>query len=202
VRRRKMEAQDARSDSLTLESTRVTDPKGKGLDEGGGGSPKSQDPRPTYTLPTTPELAAALRDVWKTGGWPLAALFVVALIGVILVGAGLVQQATQTILSIAIFLAVASFLTFLVLTVLGFLRWKAELTAHNEIYRIETELQDKFILRLFQYAAEVGGPDISPEGRKKEIQTLTDAVGQLIREATKARNELRSLPQSPEEASE
>jgi len=148
------------------------------------------------TLPTAPELADALKEVWGAGGWPLAALFVVALFGVLAVGGGWVTEATTTILYLAIFLAGGSFATFLLLTVLGYLRWKEELRAHREIFRAETELQDSFILQLVEYASSVGrGMDnYRASDREADIKALAGSIGGLIREVTHARNDLRRLP--------
>jgi voltage-gated potassium channel Kch len=149
----------------------------------------------TVSLFTPPELAKAMCDVFKIGGWPLAALFVVAFVGIaVVVGWGKVTDAAaQFISTMSILLVLSSVVTFLVLTIIAYLRWKDELNRNFEIFKVETELLDKFIIQVIQYANQVLREKMTPEGHGKEIESLTKAIGRLVMEVTKARAQLRAV---------
>jgi len=140
-----------------------------------------------------PSLAKGMKDVYKVGGWPLAALLVVALIALALVGQGLFAQAASLIKTISLFVAISSVVVLLVLTVLGYLRWKTEVGVYRDSYNAELELQDKFLLSLLQYASTVGGPNALPGDRKALIEAIGPAIGGLMQQMIDVRSKLRLI---------
>ncbi len=66
------------------------------------------DQSPAVVRFEVPSLAKGMKDVYKVGGWPLAALLVVALIALALVGQGLFAQAASLIKTISLFVAISS----------------------------------------------------------------------------------------------
>ncbi len=154
------------------------------------------------SLPDVPTLAKAMGDVFKVGGWPLAALFVVALLILVLIAKGVVSQAVGFFQTVTIILTVSSVVTLFGLAAIAYLRWRAELDLRRDIYRSETELQDKFILQLIQYAM-TGNPEWTPTNRKDAIDAITNSMVNLIRGVSTARQELRAdvvMPRTSTEA--
>jgi len=147
----------------------------------------------TVSLPTTPELAEAMREVYRTGGFPLAALFIAALLGILAVGLDVLGGAVQFISNVSILLVYLGVFTFLVLTIIAYLRWKAELNRNLQTFKAETELQDKFVLQVIEYASRGASGDLTPKQRMDEIESLTRAIAQLVSEVTKARAQLRAI---------
>lgn len=141
-----------------------------------------------------PGLGEAMRDVFKVGGWPLAALFLAAVGLVGLLQAGLFATAVSFVQTLTMVLVLASVVTYLAMTVLGYLQWKTEVEARRSVYEDETQFQDRFMLELIKYAVGLSDTrgESTPEGRMKEIEWLTGSVTALVRGLGEARRDLRA----------
>jgi hypothetical protein len=152
-----------------------------------------------------PAISEALREVYKVGSIPLVLIFLAAVALCALLVQGIVQTLPAFTFLIG-FLIALGVVVFLFLNWMMYRQWRTEVNTLVENRRLEMdlylklwtsnrEIQDKFLLSLLKYTGELAGKsDSTPEGRKKEIEFLSDSLGKLVREFVDVRNQLQ-LPQ-------
>jgi hypothetical protein len=160
--------------------------------DAGGSIVPAGTPQVQRSLPDVPALAKAMGDVFKVGGWPLAALFVAALLLLFLIGKGLISQAVGFVQTVTIILTISSVVTLLVFTGIAYARWRTELNMRCEVYQSETKLQDKFILELTEYVLNMAKPGWGPADLKNTIEALSTSMVDFIQGVSTARQELRA----------
>ena len=131
-------------------------------------------------------------DVFKAGGLPLTLLFVAALVMLGLIAKGVVSQALGFFQTVTVILTISSVVTLLALAGIAYARWRAELDVRRDVYRSETELQDKFILELTQYVLAMAKPGWGPADLKNTLDGITNSMVGLILDVSTARQDLRT----------
>jgi hypothetical protein len=156
---------------------------------------------------SVPEISKSLAELYKVGSLPLAILLIVAIaLFIFLVSTGFLKFADQ-IFNFITFLAASGVVVHLALSWLAFLKWRDNLRANEETYKLrvntyrelidaEKQLQDKFLLNIMNYAGTVASRDGLTESRIAEIKGVTEVVGNLAKEMLKIRADYQ--PKIPE----
>src|SRR5271169_38091 len=149
-----------------------------------------------------PALSKSLKEVYATGGLPLALIFIAAALGLYAVGKGFIQ-ALPSVIYLVGFLVVGAVTVFLIINWIAYRQWRDEVQARTENRRLEMDLyfrlsaansksQDELLVTLLKFAGElISKPDSTPEGRKKEITALAESIGPLLNQFIAMRGQMK-----------